>query len=97
MKVVAFIEPPQGDVIEKILRHCGLWNASAPRAPPSGDGLVYVPDTDWGGQTTFPNQRGEVTYVPDPDWGSQTAVSDEPWEVTCLDTDVFDDTFEPTF
>ena len=24
MKVVAFIEPPQGDVIEKILRHCGL-------------------------------------------------------------------------
>ena len=29
MKVVAFIEPPQGDVIEKILRHCGLWHASA--------------------------------------------------------------------
>jgi hypothetical protein len=25
MKVIAFIEPPQGDVIEKILRHCGLW------------------------------------------------------------------------
>jgi hypothetical protein len=26
MKVVAFLEPPQGDVIEKILRHCGLWD-----------------------------------------------------------------------
>jgi hypothetical protein len=25
MKVVAFLEPPQGGVIEKILRHCGLW------------------------------------------------------------------------
>ena len=25
MKVVAFLESPQGDVIEKILRHCGLW------------------------------------------------------------------------
>ena len=36
MKVVAFIEPPQGDVIEKILRHCGLWHPS--RAPPRSDG-----------------------------------------------------------
>ena len=26
MKVVAFIEPPQGAVIERILRHCGLWH-----------------------------------------------------------------------
>jgi hypothetical protein len=37
MKVIAFIEPPQGVVIEKILRHCGLWNASSPRAPPAVD------------------------------------------------------------
>ena len=34
MKVVAFIEPPQGEVIEKILRHCGLWNPATPRPPP---------------------------------------------------------------
>jgi len=32
MKVVAFIEPPQGEVIEKILRHCGLWRPASPRA-----------------------------------------------------------------
>ena len=38
MKVVAFIEPPQTNVIEKILRHCGLWQASPPRAPPRGEG-----------------------------------------------------------
>jgi hypothetical protein len=31
MKVVSFIEPPQRDVIERILRHCGLWQ---PRPPP---------------------------------------------------------------
>jgi hypothetical protein len=40
MQVVAFIEPPQGDVIEKILRHCGLWEASAPRPPPAARGPV---------------------------------------------------------
>jgi hypothetical protein len=34
MKVVTFIDPPQGEVIEKILKHCGLWRVSAPRAPP---------------------------------------------------------------
>ena len=38
MKVVAFIEPPQGAVIEKILRYCGLWQPSSPRAPPAVDG-----------------------------------------------------------
>lgn len=35
MKVVSFIEPPQRDVIEKILDHCGLARPSAPRPPPA--------------------------------------------------------------
>ena len=35
MAVVAFIEPPQAEVIEKILRHCGLWRSAAARAPPT--------------------------------------------------------------
>ena len=35
MAVVAFIEPPQADVIEKILSHCGLWRSVAARAPPA--------------------------------------------------------------
>ena len=38
MEVVAFIEPPQAEVIEKILRHCGLWRSSAARAPPANAG-----------------------------------------------------------
>ncbi len=44
MKVIAFIEPPQGAVVEKILRHCGLWHPSSPRAPPAG--AAYDPDSD---------------------------------------------------
>ena len=36
MKVISFIEPPQGEVIERILRHCGLWRSGvvAARGPP---------------------------------------------------------------
>jgi len=35
MRIVAFIERHQTEVIEKILRHCGLWEDQAARAPPS--------------------------------------------------------------
>ena len=43
MAVVTFIEPPQADVIERILRHCGLRRCSAARAPPAnaGSGPVH--------------------------------------------------------
>jgi hypothetical protein len=39
MKIISFIETRQRDVIEKILRHCGLWEGplrtlANPRAPP---------------------------------------------------------------
>jgi hypothetical protein len=34
MKVVAFIDPPQTEVIEKILKHCGLWQGCSARPPP---------------------------------------------------------------
>jgi hypothetical protein len=33
MKIVAFIEARQGEVIERILRYCGLWKPP-PRPPP---------------------------------------------------------------
>ena len=38
MKIIAFIERRQTEVIEKILRHCrlcGLWEESPARAPPA--------------------------------------------------------------
>ena len=44
MKVVTFLEPPQAEVIEKILRHCGLWQSSTPRTPLEVDGLVLELD-----------------------------------------------------
>ena len=34
MKVISFIEQHQPEVIEKILRHCGLWKEEQPRPPP---------------------------------------------------------------
>ncbi len=33
MKVIAFIERGQRDVVEKILRHCGLWEGSLRTLP----------------------------------------------------------------
>ena len=40
MKVISFIERRQHEVIERILRHCGLWEGPirtlpSPRAPPA--------------------------------------------------------------
>ena len=35
MKIIAFIEARQTGVIEAILRHNGLWQGPAPRAPPA--------------------------------------------------------------
>ena len=53
MAVVAFIEPPQADVVERILRHCGLWRSSAPRAP-----TATAHRTRCGGGASF-GQRAE--------------------------------------
>ena len=52
MKVVAFIEPPQGDVIEKILRHCGLWDVAGPPPRPPDNASVHDGD-----------EPRELTYV----------------------------------
>jgi len=67
MKVVAFIEPPQGDVIEEILTHCGLWQSPAPRGPPDVDGLVLDLDAAYSDSAIdSPDQADEsqdLTYV----------------------------------
>ena len=57
MKVVAFIEPPQREVIEKILSNCGLWQASPPRGPPDPNDLIHNPDSEFMGQVP------ELTFV----------------------------------
>ena len=71
MKVIAFVEPPQGEVIEKILRGHqsgamvgGLWQASAPRAPPDLDGLLHdLNSASSNSPTGSSDQAGELTYV----------------------------------
>ena len=67
MKVVAFIEPPQSDVIEEILKHCGLWQSSTARAPPDVDGLVLELDAAYAnspiGSADQADESRELTYV----------------------------------
>ncbi|MDA1053705.1 MAG: hypothetical protein O3C40_24920 [Planctomycetota bacterium] len=46
------------------LKHCGLWQASAPRAPPDVDGLVHELNSAYSdNQTGSSDQLGELTYV----------------------------------
>ena len=40
LKIIAFIERHQTDVIEKILRHCGLWEEQPARGPPAGAAIL---------------------------------------------------------
>jgi len=42
MKIISFIERNQSEVIEKILRHCGLWEEAPARAPPTVQETVAV-------------------------------------------------------
>ena len=67
MKVVAFIEPPQGGVIEERLTHCGLWQASAPRSPPDVEDLVLELDADYSDSPIESRDQAdesqELTYV----------------------------------
>jgi hypothetical protein len=53
MKVISFIDPPQRDVIEQILQHCRLGQASAARAPPDVDNLVLELDASFVDMDTF--------------------------------------------
>jgi len=55
------------DVIEEILKHGGLWQASSPRAPPDVDDLVLELDADYSassiGSPDQADQSQELTYV----------------------------------
>jgi len=65
MKVVSFIKPPQAKVIEKILKHCGLWQESASRAPPDTDGLARDLDSAFSTNTVAfpgPDQAQDLIY-----------------------------------
>ncbi len=67
MKIVSFIKPLQREVIENILRHRGLWEAS-PRAPPhDGRAAPHEPDV------------GEIRYVNDLEYVDEAAPAEPIW------------------
>ena len=67
MQVVSFIEPPQADVIEKILKHCGLRQSRAARGPPEVDALILDLDAAYSDSSIDsldqPDESQELTYV----------------------------------
>jgi hypothetical protein len=65
MKIVSFIEAGQGEVIRKILDHCGLWQDPPPRAPPH-PARSSQPDA------RSDASRAGVTYEVDPDFLEHT-------------------------
>jgi hypothetical protein len=84
MKIVSFIERRQQEVIERILRHCGLWEGplrtlATARAPPLAPApsstapgeLALVPDgefLDYQRRENQKNQPGELQLVLDPEF-----------------------------
>ncbi len=84
MKIVSFIERCQAEVIERILRHCGLWEGplrtnAGPRAPPDGSQRVsteppdpqFVPDPEFlesEYQESQADGTRELQLVLDPDF-----------------------------
>ena len=42
MRIISFIERRQTEVIEKILRHCDLWEDPSARGPPVSPGSVEL-------------------------------------------------------
>jgi hypothetical protein len=65
MKIIAFIEARQGDLIRKILEHCGLWHDPPPRAPPSA-ASAPMPGPKMGHLSRDPDSS--LTYEVHPDF-----------------------------
>jgi hypothetical protein len=57
MKIIVFIERRQTELIEKILRHCGLWEESPARAPPTEE------ETAAGGRSRHEDETGRPERV----------------------------------
>ena len=81
MKIVSFIERCQAEVIERILRHCGLWEGpvrtlATARAPPpaskprpaSYSELELVADDEFLEFQRCENRPGELQLVLDPEF-----------------------------
>ena len=56
MKIIALIDKKQESVIQKILKHCGLWNNPPPHPPPLSH---TAPDT------VAPDEKKSSLYYDD--------------------------------
>ena len=63
MKIIAFIEAHQVDLVRKILEHCGLWHDPPPRAPPR-----TLPPSRTVRSITGPDSDPGITHEVDPDF-----------------------------
>jgi len=73
MKIISFIEAHQETVIERILRHCGLWDSRQNRAPPTLFERVPGPPDD-GSASRAEVDQDFAEYAPReaaPDFDSQ--------------------------
>ena len=59
MKVVAFVKPPQADMIERIPRRRWLRCSSSP----AGDRWVHAPDGNADSEPAFSREPREFTYA----------------------------------
>ena len=78
MKIIAFIEARQQDVIRKILEHCGLWKDPPSRGPPKLSSPAHP-----GRRAVDPDSR--LTYEVNPDYlesarREQMDQPELPWE-----------------
>ena len=80
MKLVAFIEARQADLVRKIPEHCGLWHDPPSRAPPSPCGPSQTPR-----QVPAPGPEAGVTYEADSEFlaharGEKIEQPNLPWD-----------------
>ena len=73
MKIIAFIEANQANVIRKILQHCGLWEDPAPRPPPKP-----IPSRSGPSLPLFDASHAETAEEVDPDFLEHLRYEDLP-------------------
>ena len=79
-------------MIEKILRHCGLWQPSTPRPPPTRGGWPDFCGVAVHGEGVETEAVSGSLDWSDPDdfSASSTASPDEPGDWTYVDIDTFE-------
>ncbi len=67
LKILSFIQPTQADVIQNILKHCGLWQQPSRAPPPDDRAAPREPDP------------GQLRYVSDLEFVDEPATPEPAW------------------